>query len=432
MLIPISSIEIPERIREARGKDFEQFKQSFPKFGQLQPIRVIRKVNGMYMLNAGFRRLTAITELHAAGVKIPRLPDGMIEAAEPDEHTVPTHTRLLQEFAENNDREDFNFLEKAKFIRRFHETMQTAYGEDAWSQEATAHSLNLSAASISHYLRVEEAAKSDSSIAKAATLDAAVKRMKVNEKIKTRIEEARKDDPTNIERANAILALADAREWIKAIPDASVDLVNFDPPWGDDTSHKSAENHESFDDSTEYSDSLMRSLFPEIFRILKPDRFCIFWFRVWASEQMAALVSEYGFNLKHTRTPVIWYKPDKITDQNRFPEKQLIEAYEPFYILRKGDPVFHERYVHNVFSFERVSLGNLVHPTEKPLALCEALLKLLSVPGELVVDPTAGSSAILDAAIRNNRKAQGCELSPKYHERGIARLADYLKTFSVK
>lgn len=430
--IPVDKIDIGDRIRQDYGKDWDQFVHSFPKNGQLQPIRVIKKDDGRYELNTGWRRLTAIKMHHEAGTTIPGLEPGMIEAAEPGEEVPPVHTRLIREFAENNDRADFNFLEKAKFIRRFHEVMQAEYGADNWPQELTAHSLNLSPASISHYLRVEQAAKENPEVAKAATLDAAVKRMKVNERVKERIASVKQEDHGALDRANAVLACADARVWIESIDDATVDLVNFDPPWGDNASHKSAENHESFDDSVEYAGELMRALLPQIYRILKQDRFCIFWHRLWATEQMAALAQEFGFNLQFTRTPCIWYKPDKVADQNRFPEKQLIDAYEPFFLLRKGDPIFHEKYTHNVFAFPRVTIGSVIHPTEKSPELVDALLRLTTVPGELVVDPTAGSSVFPDRALRLNRKAKACELSEKYHERGIARLSEYLKTFSEK
>jgi site-specific DNA-methyltransferase (adenine-specific) len=433
MLVPISDIVKNERIREdvKKGDDtWKRFKNSFKTHGQLQAIRVQDNGDGKYLLLAGERRLTAISEWYEEKVTLPGLEFGYIEVTyrEP----VPLRTRLLQEFAENNERADFDYVERAKFIRRFHETMQLEMGEDAWTQELTAHALNLSPASISHYLRVEEAVRKDPTIAKAQTLDAAVKRMKVQERIDARRGELKNDSNDAISRAENILRLGDSREIIKTIADESVDCVNFDPPWGDDASHKSAENHEAFDDSTDYSNSLMHSLFPEIYRILKPNRFCIFWFRAWAQKEMLDLALSFGFNVQFTRTPCIWYKPDKITDQNRVPEKQLIEAYEMFFLLRKGDPLFHEKFAHNVFAFDRVSLGSIIHPTEKPPELCEALIKLCTIPGETVYDPTAGSAAFLDSALRNNRKAFGGELSEHYHKRGTVRLAEYLRTFSEK
>lgn len=433
MKIAINEIVIEDRIREdlkGTKEEWSLFKNSFLIHGQLQPIKVQKlDDNGRYKLLAGERRLTAIKEHFAEGRAVPGLPDGHIKIS--FDEPVPLHKQLMQEFAENNDRKDFTYVEKAKFIRKFHEIMVLDMG-DAWTQELTAHSLGLSPASISHYLRVEEAVKKDPSIAKAGTLDAAVKRMKVQEKLNIRHDAVKAGDNSALTRAEAVLTNGDARAWILTIPSESIDFINFDPPWGDDVSFKSAENHEAFDDSTEYAEALMDELFPQLYRVLKPDRFCAFWFRAWVPEYMAAKAERFGFNLQFTRTPCIWYKPDKTTDQNRVPEKQLIEAYETFFLLRKGDPVFHERFTHNVFAFDRVPLSAIIHPTEKPLALCEPLLKLCTVPGEVVLDPTAGSSAMLEQALRSNRKATGCELSPNFYSRGITRLAEYLKTFSVK
>jgi DNA modification methylase len=430
MHIYLNQIYTENRIREdVKGtkEEWKLFTNSFKIHGQLQPIKVEQN-NGKFRLIAGERRLTAITELNEEGVAIPGLQPGTIEVTFGD--PVPLHKQLMQEFAENNDRKDFTYVERAKFIRKFHEMMQLEYGQDAWSQELTARTLNLSAASISHYLRVEQAVREDPSIAKAGTLDAAVKRMKVQERIKERRGAVEKEDKTAIIRASSILHKGDAREWITTIEDNSIDFVNFDPPWGNDISFKSQENHESFDDSTEYAHELMHALFPHIFRILKDNRFCAFWFGAQQAETMAEIAVLHGFNLQFTHTPCIWYKPDKVADQNRNPEKQLIEAYETFYLLRKGDPIFHERFTHNVFAYERVPLGSIIHPTEKPVSVCDTILRLCTVPGEKVVDPTAGSSAMLDAALRANRKPRGCELSDRFHERGLVRLAEFLKTYS--
>lgn len=422
-------VVLGERIRgDYHGKDWKEFKASFLSLGQLQPIVVTALPDGKYEIRYGERRWRAIGEHIAEGKTIPGLPNGEIWAASRDD--MPRHTKLLLEFGENQQRDDFTFVEKAKFIREFHELMQEEKGKDAWTQELTAHVLNLSPASISHYLRVEEAMKSDPAVGKAQTLDAAVKRMKVAEKLKVRHDEAAKpDDSNSYKRATNILHHGDARDWIVSLEDGSVDLVNFDPPWGGDVSHKAQENHEGFDDSTEYAESLMDALLPQLHRVLKDDRFCIFWFRSWADESMAALAQRHGFNLDFTRTACIWYKPDKIVDQNRIPEKSLVDGYEKFFLLRKGNPIFHERRGNNVFAYNRVPLGSVIHPTEKPVDLCQDIIRLCSVPGEVIVDPTAGSSAFLDAALRINRRAKGCELSETYWSRGVTRLSEYLKTF---
>lgn len=423
-----NQVNIGARIREDyKGKDWKEFKDSFlTVLGQMQPI-IVEHSNAGYELVYGERRWRAIGELYEEGKTVQNLPPGMIWAA--TRENMPARTRKMMEFGENFHRSDFTYKEKAKYIREFHELMVEEYGKETWTQELTAYALKLSPASISLYLRVEEAIKNDPSVAKATTMDAAVKRLKVSDRMKVRHDEAKKDDNDSFQRASTVLHRGDSREWLPTVEDESVDLVIFDPPWGDDVSYKVQENHEGFDDSTEEATDIMESMFPHLFRILKADRFCVFWFRTWADEQMASLAKSNGFNLDFTRTPCIWIKPDKVVDQNRIPEKSLTEGYEKFFLLRKGDPLFHDRRPNNVFTYDRVPVASLIHPTEKPIGLQSDIIRLCTVPGELVVDPCAGSSSSLDAALRNNRKARGGEKVDTYWERGISRLAEYLKTF---
>jgi DNA modification methylase len=54
------------------------------------------------------------------------------------------------------------------------------------------------------------------------------------------------------------------------------------------------------------------------------------------------------------------------------------------------------------------------HPTEKPVALMRELIESSSVPGDVVLDPFAGSGPTLIAAILLGRKAVGIELDAQY------------------
>ena len=426
MIIAVDSVFVsPERIRKEFSKEsLASLGSSMQNLGQLQPI-VVKKTESGYELIAGERRLLATKYLIQNQKVIKGLTLGEIKAEV--EEAMPPHVQLMMEFEENDKREDFTPQDRAKFIRRFHDTMKVTGGQK-WTAEMTALCLNLSPASISHYLRVEEAMRDDPMVAQAATLSAAVKRMKFKEEVTRREARVSLENPEAITDAGKVLKLGNAIELIKDLPDASIDLVNFDPPWGDDTGHKSNENWESFDDTTKTADGLINTLLPELYRVLRQDRFLVYWFRQWAYNDMCSRLEKAGFNLTFTRTPNIWFKPDKVSDQQRNPEKALITQYEMFLFARKGDPVFRERNRGNVFNYARNTLGANIHPTEKPLVLMEDIIKLCSIPGECLLDPTAGSSAALDAAIRNNRKAIGFELDPNFHLRGTLRLAEYLKT----
>ena len=61
-------------------------------------------------------------------------------------------------------------------------------------------------------------------------------------------------------------------------------------------------------------------------------------------------------------------------------------------------------------------------PTQKPLALLEWLVKVHSLPGDLVGDFCCGSGTTLLAAVRNGRRAWGCDLSAEAVEIARRRL----------
>lgn len=61
------------------------------------------------------------------------------------------------------------------------------------------------------------------------------------------------------------------------------------------------------------------------------------------------------------------------------------------------------------------------HPTQKPVALLEYLIKTYTHPGELVFDPTAGSLTTGVAAENLGRRWVCCEQLEEYFTKGVAR-----------
>lgn len=67
---------------------------------------------------------------------------------------------------------------------------------------------------------------------------------------------------------------------------------------------------------------------------------------------------------------------------------------------------------HNVLQFDRES--KTVHPTQKPVALLEYLIKTYTNPGGLVLDNCMGSGSTGVAAVNCGRRFIGMELTDKY------------------
>ena len=60
------------------------------------------------------------------------------------------------------------------------------------------------------------------------------------------------------------------------------------------------------------------------------------------------------------------------------------------------------------------SVERTTHPTQKPVPLMERIILASSLPGEIVLDPFAGSGSTLVAALRHGRQAVGIERDPHY------------------
>ena len=70
-----------------------------------------------------------------------------------------------------------------------------------------------------------------------------------------------------------------------------------------------------------------------------------------------------------------------------------------------------------------------LHPNEKPLALVNRFIALHSMPGDVVLDPFAGSGTTLVAAKQLGRRAIGIELDKAHCERAVERLSQAALTF---
>ena len=70
---------------------------------------------------------------------------------------------------------------------------------------------------------------------------------------------------------------------------------------------------------------------------------------------------------------------------------------------------------------------NIIHPTQKPVALFEYLIKTYTNEGELVLDNTAGSGTTAIAAINTNRKWVCIEKEKDYYDKAIERINAHTK-----
>ena len=75
--------------------------------------------------------------------------------------------------------------------------------------------------------------------------------------------------------------------------------------------------------------------------------------------------------------------------------------------------------------------GPACHPTQKPVALLEYLIKTYTNPGETVLDNTMGSGSTLIACIHAGRNGIGIELDPTYFKSASQRVNAALQDIKV-
>lgn len=86
-------------------------------------------------------------------------------------------------------------------------------------------------------------------------------------------------------------------------------------------------------------------------------------------------------------------------------------------------PVFPFRYTPKASTAERPSVDGTAHPTVKPVEIMRWLIRLITPPGGVVLDPFGGSGATAEAAIHEHRRAILIEREPSYLPLIAARLS---------
>lgn len=78
--------------------------------------------------------------------------------------------------------------------------------------------------------------------------------------------------------------------------------------------------------------------------------------------------------------------------------------------------------VFNVMDWEqdkRNEMYEKIHPTQKPVALLERLIEIFTDPGDVVIDPVAGSGSTLIAAHNKGRTGIGFEIKKNFYNEAL-------------
>ena len=237
------------------------------------------------------------------------------------------------------------------------------------------------------------------------------------------------------------LMQGDCLERMKEIPSGSVDMVLTDPPYGT-TACK--------------WDSVipLEPMWNELKRIIKPNGAIV----LFGSQPFTSML--VNSNLKMYRHQWVWNKNNSagfatakirpfaicedvlvfgINKVNYYPimtkgklRKKGGYSGSDNYGLTPTITTNDEYYPKNLLDFSNASQVGKVHPTQKPVALMEYLIKTYTNEDEVVLDFTAGSFSTGVACVNLNRKFVGIELDKDYFNIGINRIAERIRCLDLK
>jgi site-specific DNA-methyltransferase (adenine-specific) len=114
---------------------------------------------------------------------------------------------------------------------------------------------------------------------------------------------------------------------------------------------------------------------------------------------------------------VVWDKQDMALGNGfRNQHELLLHA-------AKGVPTVHDRGTANVLRCKRISSSD-DHPTEKPVGIVDAIARVVTGPGETVLDPFMGSGTTGVSAVQMERNFIGIEIDPTFFDIACRRIED--------
>lgn len=212
---------------------------------------------------------------------------------------------------------------------------------------------------------------------------------------------------------NYQLHLGDAFAILPTLPNASVDHVFTDPPYGEQT-HKGARTGNEDDiliDFASINDDQFVALCRESVRVARR------WVILTCEWRHAAFAEQAGLPVVRLG---VWIKPNGAP---QFTGDRPGTGWEAVLLLhREGQKRWHGGGHHAVWNYNKIQAD--FHPTQKPLPLLKKWIAQFTDVGETILDPFAGSGTTGVACLQTGRGFVGIEIDVKHHATAMKRLQD--------
>lgn len=474
--IQISEIKVPDRIRK-KVSDIENLAESIRHLGLLQPIGVTDDK----LLVWGFRRLQACKHL------------GMTEVDTVSARDVPEDEREEMEYAENVERSDFTWQEKALGLLRIWRKKRLRGAAEGWKWGANEASreFGMSVGTVQYILIVAKRLELEQSLPedkrkywhfqnaseayRLGILDEEMQRVNADlakrAKEKSETVEQAEAQRVEVQRVEAVQASPDllaaerARylenplniepfekywaERVKIIEESkrtihlanrvlhvncldlmmdpehagSYDHIITDPPYAIDMENLDQQNqHGGMSDidkvierhQVEENMSLLAKFFPAAWRCTKDKAFVVVCCDVMLWQFLYDQAIGAGFAVQ--RWPLIWRKVNQAV-MNNCAGYNSTKDYEVIMVCRKPGATLMQKRNSSIIDGSNVEVKKaFAHPFSKPFELTKALVEMVSIPDQLILEPFAGAGSIAVGILQCNRRVVACEREDVWYD----------------
>ena len=234
------------------------------------------------------------------------------------------------------------------------------------------------------------------------------------------------------------LLYGDCLELLNDVDDKSVDMILCDLPYG--------QTHNKWD-----SVIPLDKLWKQYKRVIK-DNGCIALFGqgMFTADLMYSNKKWWKYNLiwdkvltngflnanrmplrSHEDIAIFYNKPPTYNPQKVLGKKNHTKGkvkqnknnnYGKHNFVDNSDELGNMKHPKSILTFTRPHSSVMKHPTEKPVEVCEWLIKSYTNEGDVVLDNCMGSGTTGVACENTNRKFIGMELNKEYFEQAVNRI----------
>ncbi|MFS0819655.1 site-specific DNA-methyltransferase [Lysinibacillus sp. 1P01SD] len=160
---------------------------------------------------------------------------------------------------------------------------------------------------------------------------------------------------------------------------------------------------------------------------------------IWEKTAATGHLNAKKMPLKAHENILVFYKKLPVYNPQKTQGHKPVNSYTKYLDVQNKTEIYNnvskeisgggntDRYPRSVLQFASDKQRLNLHPTQKPLALCEYLIKTYSNEGDVILDNCAGSGTTLVAAQNLNRNFIGIEKEEHYVEVSRKRLFEAIE-----